>query len=272
MPYTTNDLKNKSLTKDETLFNEIRHFAEIGRISANLLHEISNPLTAALLELEHFERNKLDVTNAKQSLNILRRYVEAARKQVAASGIKQKFNIRSQVEEVLCVMEPIARSARIILNVDQIPNCSLYGDPVKFQQVLANLIKNAIDVTKPLSDPHRFIKIEFSLVNNKLFIDVVDNGQGIPKNKREIIFDSFYSTKRELSNGLGLGLSIVHEYVTSDFNGSVKVSSGKQYGTVFSVHFPTQKRRRKQSSIFHSLFAAAVGLTPGLYLAMVSAQ
>jgi signal transduction histidine kinase len=123
---------------------ELQHFAEIGRFSASLLHEISNPLTAAILELDPANPQP-SLPQARRSLQLLRRYVEAARQQVQQQSPCRPFFAHRQIEQLKRVLKPLAQAAHVDLLLELAPRCRLQGDPVKFQQIIANLIINAIE-------------------------------------------------------------------------------------------------------------------------------
>src|SRR4051812_12823379 len=104
---------------------ELQHFAKLGRLSASLLHEISNPLTAALLNLELSGQQTPAIKQAKQDMQLLQRYVEAARQQVRLASKPVNFSVRSQVRQLRRVMMPVAKRARVKLDIEAAPDCKL---------------------------------------------------------------------------------------------------------------------------------------------------
>jgi signal transduction histidine kinase len=222
---------------------ELQKFAELGRLSACLLHEISNPLTAAMLQLEQFEEPTPALRQAQRSLRQMRRYIESARQQLRQQSPSHPFNVSTQIDQLLRVVRPVARQAGANLIVESIPNCQLQGDPIKFQQVITNLIVNAIDAYRDESYDGQIKMVRLSLtVNNRwLTVRVVDWGSGITVEQLEHLFKPFYSTKTETGYGLGLGLAIVHQYVTMDFHGSVSATSTLRQGTQFVAKFRLSK-------------------------------
>ncbi|MEK7594534.1 MAG: HAMP domain-containing sensor histidine kinase [Patescibacteria group bacterium] len=228
---------------DASNLEELQHFAEIGRISATMLHEISNPLSAVILRLEMSD-NKLPVVNQlKKDVQILRRYVESARQQVRQTGNITEFCMQPQLDQLKRVVVPLSRKAGVRLEIDDSRKCKLYGDPVKFQHILANLIINAIDAydENDKYDERSLVKVTISHARRWTTINVTDWGKGIPTPELPNLFEPFYTTKNKSGRGLGIGLSIVREYVTKDFNGSIRVSSSRQRGTQFTVKLTTQQ-------------------------------
>ncbi|MEK7599830.1 MAG: HAMP domain-containing sensor histidine kinase [Patescibacteria group bacterium] len=222
--------------------HELQHFAELGRLSATLLHEISNPLSAALLHLELSDQQSPTITHLKRDMQILRRYVESARQQVRHQGNVTSFSIKPQLDQLKRIVLPMAKKSGVSLEIDAVPDCKLYGDPVKFQHLVANLILNAIDAYSEDGnyDQASLVRVNISKNRHWLTIRVTDWGKGIPALELPHLFEPFYTTKGHSGRGLGIGLSIVREYVTRDFHGSIKVSSSRRRGTQFTVKLLAQ--------------------------------
>lgn len=219
---------------------ELHHFAELGRLSASLIHEISNPLTAALLSLEVTD-NSSAVQKARWNMQVLRRYVEAARQQLRLASRPVSFAVAPQIRQLKRLMLPLAKQARVELQFGSVPaGCRLFGDPVKFQQILANLVTNALqsyaEIDKSQPEPP-LVRVAFATQPTILVITVTDWGMGIKPSDLPHIFEPHYSTKSRAGQGLGLGLAIVKRYV-HDFAGSVKVSSFPARGTHFTINLP----------------------------------
>jgi two-component system, NtrC family, C4-dicarboxylate transport sensor histidine kinase DctB len=221
---------------------ELQRFAELGRLSASLLHEISNPLAAALVNLELSDERSAAVRRARRDIRLLRRYVEAARQQIRRQGQPTAFWIQPQIKQLKHVLLPLAHKGGARLDIGAVPPCRLHGDPVKFQHIISNLVVNAIEaygdkVNQP-AKPASLVRLTFTRRGNCLTINVTDWGEGIQSVTLPYIFDTFYTSKAASGHGLGLGLSIVKRYVTADFRGTVTASSSPLDGTCFSVKLP----------------------------------
>jgi len=224
---------------------EMQRFAELGRLSASLLHEISNPLTAAILHLEqHHDQQSLNIRQAKRNIQLLHRYVEAARQQLRQESQSVNFYIRPQLSQIRRLLTPMARRAGVRLRFSLEANYRLYGDPIKFQQILTNLIANAIDAYSemPVLNGRQEVKITISGRQHWIFIRVADRGQGIPVDQLGRLFDPFYTTKGLSGKGLGIGLTAVKQYVEKDFHGVIQVTSSPRYGTQFTLRLRTTPR------------------------------
>lgn len=240
---TANPKKNSLSVKRSNgrSWQEFQRLAELGRLSASLLHEISNPLTAALLYIEQCDdKQSPGIRGARRSIRLLHRYVEAARQQVRLESRPTGFGIRIPVTQIKRLVRPLAKRAGVNLIIESPPQCRLYGDPVKFQQILANLIVNAIKAyhedTAP--DLHKAVHVSLAVGGQALTIRVTDWGQGIDAARMSRIFEPFYTTKSRSGHGLGIGLSIVKQYVTHNFRGSIRVRSSRRGGTVFIIKLP----------------------------------
>ena len=228
---------------------ELQRFAELGRLSASLLHEISNPLTAALLHLELSGQDSHSIRQAQRDMRLMQRYVEAARQQVRQNGRATSFCVQPQLGQVKRIVVPIARGAGVRLEIKPAPNCTVYGDPIKFQHTITNLLVNAIEAYGEDCSRHQgaLVKAMISASPGWLTIQVTDWGQGIAADMLPHIFDTFYTTKDRPGHGLGIGLAIVKEYATVDFGGSIKVSSSRRKGTQFTLKLRSLQQKGQVS-------------------------
>jgi signal transduction histidine kinase len=220
---------------------EIQRFIELGRLSASLLHEISNPLTAALIQLEQVnEHEPLNTRAVKNSLVRLSLYVNAARQQLSNQTQLKRFSANHQIREVKRLVVPLARSNQVKLRVSMPLPIKLWGDHVKFQQILVNLIVNAIEAYPKNTNQKlkRRVDIRLDCYNNCALITVTDYAGIITRHNLSKIYQPFYSTKASRKQGLGLGLYIVKHYIESDFKGSIKVTSSRHSGTRFVIKLP----------------------------------
>ncbi len=233
---------------DVARLGELQRFAELGRLSASLLHEISNPLTAAMLCLEQYDgQQSLFIQQAQHNISILQRYVKAARQQMRHESVVTSFSIRTELDQVGRVFIPLCRSKGVSLHIESAPNHKIVGDPVKFQQIMANLISNAIDAYRndeTTASGDKPVRVIIRRQHSWLTIQVTDRGVGITADQLAHIFEPFYTTKNQYSFGLGLGLATMKQYVEQDFCGSVSATSNCTQGTKFIVKFPLRPSRQ----------------------------
>ncbi len=216
---------------------EIQRFAEFGKITAGLLHDLANPLTAASLNLEQIETDHGVVGRVQRCIKHAERYLEGARRQLQDGGQRRWFSVRSEITRTLSVLEPKASGCRVDLRMDDRGVGRIYGDPVRFSQACANLVANAIDAAKAVS-PHRGLVTVRSYANGRTAtIAVEDDGPGISPQDVPRMFQAFYSTKGS-NTGMGLGLSTVKDIVEKEFRGEVSVAALPGGGTVFQISAP----------------------------------
>ena len=106
---------------------------------------------------------------------------------------------------------------------------SVQGGHIRLQQVIMNLISNALDAMKDRPDPRLILTIARN--GEAVRLGVEDNGPGLPEEQREQIFDPFFTTK-EVGEGLGLGLSITYNIV-KDFGGTIAAENRSEGGARF---------------------------------------
>ena len=115
--------------------------------------------------------------------------------------------------------------------------------PSQLNQVVMNILANAIDVLGDVRDPQ--IVISTHACDDRAIVNITDNGPGMPAAVRDHIFDPFFTTK-PVGKGTGMGLSICHQIVTEKHGGILSVSPAPEGGTQFTVDIPlkqTQKTR-----------------------------
>ena len=110
----------------------------------------------------------------------------------------------------------------------------LVGDRVQIQQVLLNLVLNALDAVNGLPEARRTVAVSVERDADRLALVVRDRGQGIAPEHLPKLFDSFFSTKHR---GMGLGLSIARTLVEAH-GGHIRAESGPGEGAVFRAEWP----------------------------------
>ncbi|WP_309245381.1 sensor histidine kinase [Vibrio mediterranei] len=114
---------------------------------------------------------------------------------------------------------------------EQQPDCLVRANSIRLEQVLVNLVSNALDAVEGSAEPLLVVSIWSD--TKTVSVSVQDNGKGIPADELPYLFDPFYSTKRS-GKGLGLGLSIAYNII-QDFGGTIHVQSEIDQGTEFIV-------------------------------------
>jgi two-component system C4-dicarboxylate transport sensor histidine kinase DctB len=228
---------------------ELQRFAEVGRMSAGLIHDMSGPLTAAILHLEQDELHSLSsVRNARRNIRILERYIEAARRQLRHQEDAGFFHIKKEVTNAKHILLPLGRQKGIGLQFKIYTGCVLRGDPLKFQRIITNLVINSLeayDDSAKSSKPR--IKITVGVCRGSLIIRVRDGGSGISPEQMPKLFEPFYTTKTPGGlGGTGIGLYNTKHYVENDFGGNITAVSSLSQGTEFKVSLPLKIHATKR--------------------------
>jgi len=226
---------------------ETRELAERKKeFVANLAHELKTPLTAIKGFLETLNREKLS-RDGKNHLRIIQRNTErlvrlvedlSRLSELEEKGLrleKEKVNLTDIVRAVVSVYARAAREKSLELKVEEKPLPEIYADPIQMEQLVLNLLDNAIRYTEKGG-----ITISLEKKQNGVELSVSDTGIGIPEEHLARIFERFYVVDKSRSRktgGTGLGLSIVKHVVLSH-QGKIEVKSAPGFGTTFAVWLP----------------------------------
>ena len=149
---------------------------------------------------------------------------------------RERINLSAMTEETVHLLTPAARKRGQTLSLSAAPDLWMQGDRTKLNQVLYNLIDNAMKYTQDGGQ----VQVSLEESGENLVWRVKDNGVGIPSKDQEHIFDRFYRVDKARSRetgGTGLGLSIVRQLVQMH-GGRVTVESEPQRGSCFTVILP----------------------------------
>lgn len=241
------ELAVKSLhTKQEQLIASEK-LASLGRLSAGVAHEINNPLAiinekAGLMkdildldrDLPQRKRFLAIVDSIMESVNrcrtITHRLLGFARSRV---GVIEVFDMNAAVRDVLGFLEKDILLKNVSLELllsEELP--LIANDRTQLQQVLLNIIKNAVDA---VPDRGR-ISVATRPREGGIQLTIADSGPGIPEDAIRHIFEPFYTTK-EKGKGTGLGLFISYGIIKK-LGGGISVESALGEGTTFTIELP----------------------------------
>ncbi len=226
--------------------NQLYRLAEFGRLSSGIFHDLINPLTAISLNLEQVNKSTDPfVTEAKSSLaqavtatRKMEGLVASIKKQIQKESRQELFSLNEEIKQALQILGYKARQAGIELCFQAETEISSYGDPVKFSQIVSNLIANAIDSYKDCLSQEKRVEIRLEKYNLNAHLAVKDWGCGIAPADQERIFQPFFSTKKAGGQGLGLGLSSSRHLLEKSFQGELSVKSEPGKTTEFLVKLP----------------------------------
>lgn len=195
--------------------------AALGQMSAALAHEINQPLTAQRMQLAAL-RLLLDhgrIDEARQALAPVDQQLTRmaaltghlktfARK--SPGGLREKVDLAAVVEQALLLLETRVRDEAVDCILDLAHPAWVLGDAIRLEQVLINLLRNALDAVR--NRPTRQVRVSISAVESGWRLAVADSGGGIAAEHLPNVFDPFFTTK-PVGDGLGLGLAVSYAII-----------------------------------------------------------
>lgn len=238
---------------------QLQHLAEYGQISASLIHDLATPVTAASLSLEQAKGQTTDSMVGQVAISIkhIQDYIASARNQITGTTKKQVFNPGDEIAEIMGLLKHQARMAGVALSLQTQATARIYGDAATFGRIIANMIINALQAFGANTKAHKRpeIIVTINVVATELVVTIKDFGTGIKPADINHIFNDYYSTKKHIGRGLGLGLAGAKRVIEQEFGGHITVSSTPKAGTIFTIGIPIhettsskQYRRRPQVS------------------------
>jgi two-component system NtrC family sensor kinase len=238
------DEKLKEFAKKKIMESE--RLALIGQLSANVAHELNNPLQGIVTYSYLLLEENAFSDEIKESINKI--VVQANRCRDIIRGLLD-FSRHKAPDKTLCSVNNLLRGCislvekqaafhniQVAMDLDeQLPMVIL--DPSQIERVFLNLIINAADAMN--GNGQLTLSTNLNRTKTCIEINVQDNGYGISEENMEKIFDPFFTTK-ETGHGVGLGLAISYGIV-KDHNGNISVESEAGKGTTFTVSFPLTK-------------------------------
>lgn len=238
----------------ERELSRARQLEGLGRLAAGLCHEINNPLTFIVGGIEAVDhafrdasgalpqekRDELEdllrsvAVGADRITQIVRNVRLLSRQSDAEIGL---VDVHASLDTAVDMVRP-ALSPHIALSIerDRGAPVRVLGRRLGLEQVLLNLLKNAIHALSDVPAGQAAITVRVQVIEGRARIAVADTGPGIEDEVLDKIFEPFFTTK-PVNQGTGLGLSICHSLV-SGMNGTIEVKSEPGRGTTFTVTLP----------------------------------
>jgi signal transduction histidine kinase len=216
-------------------------------LSASIAHEMNQPLASIVTNADAasrwMARPTPDLDEVKATLEQIRNSAYRARDLISSIRAMVKRDDRNRapldlndiVREVLALTQRELQRSRVSVEVELDERLPLVkGDRIQLQQVLVNLITNAIDAMAEKKWP-RILRIESAVQEpSGVLISVADTGKGIDPKIVDRIFNPLFTTK---SNGMGMGLAISRSIIEGH-DGRLQVSAGAEGGSVFQLVLP----------------------------------
>jgi C4-dicarboxylate-specific signal transduction histidine kinase len=233
------------------LTEQSARLASIGVMSAGITHEINQPLNAIKVTADSIQywhkRNpgKLPEPFIEQLKNISKsvyRIVEIIQHMrtfwIQPDSPKiSRINLNQAVENALSLTRQQLTAHHIkhefVSKSNPIP---VRGNLIHFEQIVLNLISNAIHSLDETAKDDKLIQLTTASVNGFATLAIQDNGTGLPVDDIDRLFNPFFSTK-DNGEGMGLGLAIVKNYIDK-YNGTITARNNRNGGATFTIRFP----------------------------------
>ncbi|WP_394129800.1 ATP-binding protein [Shewanella maritima] len=238
LEHSNSELKR---TQDELI--QVAKVNVVGHFAANVNHELNQPLVAlrnyAESTMQQLDRKKY--AEARNNINIM---IELTQKLTdIINGFKnfsrkstndvQAIDIKQCINDAIIIVTPELEKQHIKLDC-QLPDdfCQAWGDNLKLQQTLVNILSNAIHA---MEDSHRKQLLIKLTINKVLHLCIKDTGTGIKSSHMNKIFEPYYTTHDRQSSGLGLSIA---KRIIESMDGDIRVENAPEGGAVFLITLP----------------------------------
>ena len=248
---TSTDIEDRRRTEEalrdaQDKLAHVTRTQAMGELAATIAHEVNQPLTAIVTNANFSLRQlKSSTANLDELRTAITEIVnDATRASAVISRIRgllvkgaprrTELDIKEITQEVIILLRNELTRNRVSLRADFASNLPrVPGDPVQLQQVLINLVVNAIDAMRTSTDRPRELQIRLGKYADGILVQVQDSGPGIAPELADHIFEPFFTTKAE---GIGMGLAISRSIIESH-GGRLSIAPGSQ-GAVFQFTLP----------------------------------
>jgi len=233
------ELKTEELMESQERLLHSERFAAVGEAAAYVSHEIKNPLMVIGGLANQVERRLSEDPAAQEKLRVIQKEVQRLESFLGelrdflrpAPPSRKIIDLNQVINDVKALMGDAIQEKGIILEERLEPNLPpVDADPNQIEQVLLNLLKNALEATEGKGK----ILLSSGTRNAQVWFAVQDTGKGMGEDVLEKIFHPFYTTKHK---GTGLGLAVINKIIT-DHRGTITVDSVAGSGSTFTVRLP----------------------------------
>jgi signal transduction histidine kinase len=242
------------IKESQSLMVRTAKMSTIGQMAAGIFHEIKQPLTAVygLLELTLMQgfteksRQNLEkaLQGAKRMNRILTRFKTFSHISEGDMGV---VSLNLTIREVYALFEYQLNKTGVRCDLSLSPSLpEIMGDDQALQQVVTNLLINAIDALEGVPPGEKQVYINTFSMEEKVCLQVADNGCGMPEEIREKVFDPFFTTK-DPKKGTGLGMAII-ENILHQHRADIQLGSDPGRGTEITIAFPSIQEMKQRPS------------------------
>jgi PAS domain S-box-containing protein len=254
--------ERERLSQLESELAHLNRLSMMGVLAASLAHEVKQPIAAARnnarAALNFLAMKPPDLGEVTEALGCIvsdadraGEIIDRIRAQVKkAPPRSDRFDLNDAVTEVVELARSAISKHEVALQMRLAQGLvTVQGDRVQLQQVILNLVLNAIEAMSPLQDGPRELLISTGRSRTNTVVSVHDSGPGIVLEQREHVFEAFYTTK---ANGVGIGLSICRSIIDAH-GGRLWIEANEPRGAVFQFTVPSTASELRYSPVSRSL-------------------
>jgi len=241
-------IASKELLEKEKLLNQAEKMASLGKLTSAMAHEIRQPLNSIKILTDgvifwHEENQKADYEEMIENFKNISKFVDKIEDTI--KNLKLMINSPERIELTYCNINKIIKDVTklfnqkllthsIILKEEYYENISEFLlSEHQFQQVIVNLLDNAIHSLDNINSDNKKIIIKTLENEKELIVQMFDNGTGVSDENKEKIFEPFFSTKQD-KDSMGMGLSVIKN-ILKTIHSDIIVKDNEEGGAVFEV-------------------------------------
>jgi PAS domain S-box-containing protein len=237
----------RALQESQAALARVARIATMGELTASIAHEINQPLAAVAINASaslhwlavhppNLDEARQAMSNAMDEANRASGVVERLRTLLKKVPPQLRpVNVNEMIRDVLALAHRELLSGGVTTRTELMADLpTVLGDRVQLQQVMLNLIINAIDAMSNVNGRPKMLLIRSARDAAEVMIEVQDSGKGLDPEEASHIFDSFFTTKPE---GIGMGLSISRSIVEAH-GGHLQAVPGPSHGAIFQFILP----------------------------------
>jgi C4-dicarboxylate-specific signal transduction histidine kinase len=240
--------EQQKLRQLESDLAHVNRLSMMGELAASLAHEITQPIAAARnnarAALNFLNRESPDLAEVREALGCVvddadraGEIIDRIRDHIKnAPPRKDHLDLNEAIDEVIGLARGVIAKNGVSVQrrlAEELP--AVHGDRVQLQQVVLNLIMNAVEAMGAVDEGARQLSLSTEQAGtNGILVAVRDSGPGVSPGRRERVFDAFYTTK---SDGVGMGLSICRSIIRAH-EGRLWVDANEHRGALFQFTLP----------------------------------
>jgi signal transduction histidine kinase len=229
----TKELKALQLNQ----LTRIAPLLDLGKLSAGLIHDVREPLAVLSFILQNAKQNKNAIVNLDQAFLAVNKIDDLSRMSACKLFNKPElevFNLNQEIRNLIGLFEYKSRIKRVKIIFETNKEFELHADRSKLNQVIANLILNALEAYDDFETKEKFIFIKLIKKPRNLLIKIKDYGVGINLENLTHIFEPNFSSK-DNKKSLGFGLYVSQETMMKIFESGIGVESKNGAGSTFTL-------------------------------------